>query len=421
MILSGIILAVIGLIFLISFTIRVIKYSKYNEYSAQIKKYGLAKMFDNSKETSHDSVTKSEAIKFIISSIKNVEKIDFSTDSQKEYKNEEWIEYAVENGIIKDDEINKSSHNDKVTYIEFITYYANARKALLNHTLDTSVYPNYSDIQNITNEQLYALSDLVAKGILENNEQKINPNRKLYKGEFNKIACEIIKGYNLIVPEGEKFNINEEKNPSNMSEYPYILFNVDKTAYEKPFLVKKQEKFKNPVKVFEDERIAVDSISNIVNEYYNTLLNVNYENIDKESFYNKLSENSLFEVKSESVDEYIKYVKDNNIKIEGTAKAQLPIMYFDGIYYRIRVKLDFKIISPNTRENILYEDLNSIDKIYKYEKDTYSFYIDAKISKPTSSHKIMYVWGEDIYSQKIDENIEGIVVTPKEEEDSVII
>ena len=421
LLITGMIVAILLLVFLISFIVRVIKYSKYDEYSLQIKNYALAKMFDNEKATSYDSVKKSEAIKFIISSITNLEKIEFNNDIKYDYKNQEWVEYAIKNSIIKDDEINKSNQDDKITYIEFITYYANARKALLNQELDTSVYPKFSDIKNITNEQLYALSDLISKGIIENNEGKIKPHRKLYKGELNKIACEIIKGYDLLVPEGDMFNINEDRNPSNMAEYPYILFNVDKEAYEKPFIVKDQDKFRNPVTVFDSERIVLDSIASIVNEYYNTILNVNYENIDRDSFYNKLSDNALFEIDSQEIDEYIKYVKDNNIKIEGTAKSQLPIIYYDGIYFRIRVKLDFKIISANSRENILYDDINSDENNYKYDKDSYSFYIDAKIGKPTSSHKIMYVWGSDIYSQKTDESIEGITVTEKVVDDELVI
>ena len=39
-----------------------------------------------------------------------------------------------------------------------------------------------------------------------------------------------------------------------------------------------------------------------------------------------------------------KVVKTNKIKLAGSAKVQIPILYFDGTYYRVRTKLEFKIV-----------------------------------------------------------------------------
>ena len=51
-------------------------------------------------------------------------------------------------------------------------------------------------------------------------------------------------------------------------------------------------------------------------------------------------------------EEYVKYVKDNQIQIEGSATVLLPIVYYDDIDYRVRTKLEFKIVNSNTNENI---------------------------------------------------------------------
>lgn len=76
--------------------------------------------------------------------------------------------------------------------------------------------------------------------------------------------------------------------------------------------------------------------------------------------------------------EYVNYVKANQIKISGKAKAQEPIIYFDGFHYRLRTKLDFKIESSLTNENILFYDLASKSKI-KYDNKEYSVIVDTLI------------------------------------------
>ena len=260
---AGIILT-IALIFGVIFLARVIKYSKYDEYSKKMDNYGLSEFFNNGKSTSFEKVTKSEAIKVIITSILNVEELNELVLVDEEYKNQLWIDYGVELGIISEGDIDKSKADDKVSYIEYITYFQNARKVLLNATLDTSVYPNFSDISDIEPEQLYALSEMIAQGIIENSSEKINPNKVLYKGEFSKITTDIIESYNIIVPKDKKLAINEEKMPSNKEQYPYILFDVAKETYEKPFIINNEEKFKNPNEVYKNFRTNEYNIIKIV-------------------------------------------------------------------------------------------------------------------------------------------------------------
>lgn len=415
------IIASISLIIGIIFLVRVIKYSKFDEYSKQMDNYGLSNLYNNEKSTSFDKVTRTEAIKLIIGTFSNVGDLSKYSPVEDTYTNEYWVKYAIEEGLFTAEELNKKNASDKITYIEFIEYISRAQVKILGKELDTSVYPNFSDISNITSEQLYALSDLIAKDIIENNNSKIHPNKDIYKGEANKLILNVIKHFNLLLPEGKRYNVNEDKVPSNSSEYPYTLFDVEKSVYEKQFIKVSEEDFKNPIEVYPTVRTTiVDIVSNVEN-YYNMVLNVDYETINKDSFISILEEAALFSVEDYTVEDYIEYIKSNKIKLKGNAITQLPILYYDGEDYRLRTKIEFEILSSDTKENILYFDSENENSTIVYEANKYSFFIDTIIDPSTSGGSLMYVYESDIYSQKIDENIENISLVKKEEEDIILI
>ena len=68
----------------------------------------------------------------------------------------------------------------------------------------------------------------------------------------------------------------------------------------------------------------------------------------------------------------------------------------------------------------MYYDLES-ENIITYEQNKYSFFIDATVDAPTSNGILMYVWENDVYSQKTDEKIENITVTAKQEEEIPVV
>ena len=404
---------IVAMIIGIAFLIRVISSSKYNEYCKKMDIYGLSEFFDNGRSTSFETVTKSEAIKIILTSILNLDDITKIIDADENYLNQTWVDLAVEYGIINQDDLNEKEANDQITYIEYITYFQNARKAILKVDLDTSVYPNFSDIDDIEPEQLYALSEMVSQKLIENSNEKIKPNRVIYKGEFSKITIEIGENYNILIPKGKRIAINEDRMPSNKSEYPYILFDVTKDAYEKPMIIRNEEKFKSTNNIYKNVRTNALQIMQAVESYYNAVLNVDYESISSIKFQNTLSENAIFDVDEEVANNYVNYVKENKIKLSGTALTQMPIIYYDGYNYRLRTKINFEILSADTKDNILYYDDLNYDYTIKYEKNKYEFYIDTVIDTVTNKSKMMYVWEKDIYSQRTDEKIEGITAIEK--------
>ena len=407
----------IALIFGIVFFARVIKYSKYDQYSKRMDNYGLSEFFNNGKSTSFQKVTKLEAIKIISTIFSDVGKMEDYFNIEEKYEGELWINRVVELGIITHDQINEKNYNDTITYIEYITYFQNARKAITNASLDTSVYPNFSDIDNIEPEQLYALSEMVSQKLLENSDIKIKPNRVLYKGELNKITIEFLDTYNLMLPEGKKYNVNEEKTPDNADEYTYILFDVDKETYEKSFIVKNEKKFISPTQVYQEKRNSIEQIALTTEQYFNNVLNIDYETINVDEFKNVINDTTLFGADEKIVNKYIDYIKQNKIKIQGQAKAQLPILYYDGVNYRLRMKLSFEILSSDTNKNILYYDFEQENNEIVYDSKKYEFLIDAIIDTPSSKRNLMYVWEDSIYNQRTDEKIENITLSEIQQED----
>ena len=113
-----------------------------------MKTYGFDKMYNNESAKTGESITKSEAIKMILSVAFNTSDISgFAGEPEENYDNAIWVEYAKYRGIIGDADITKDNANDKATYIEVIRYLANAKVKLVGKELKiVLVYP----LKNIT-------------------------------------------------------------------------------------------------------------------------------------------------------------------------------------------------------------------------------------------------------------------------------
>ena len=50
---------------------------------------------------------------------------------------------------------------------------------------------------------------------------KINGSKKLTKAKLNEMIINYVREYNTITVNGDRININKEKEPSNAYQYPY--------------------------------------------------------------------------------------------------------------------------------------------------------------------------------------------------------
>lgn len=354
------------------------KYAKYLPYEETMHTYAFDIMYDNQTAATREKVTKSEAIKMAIAATLNIEKIPGMKDNGT-FNNNIWVRYAVTKGIIGGDEVNESNADDLVTYTEFITYLEKAKVKLLKQDLKTSVELQYKDKDKYTTEEQTYLQDLIESGVIENSKSKLKGNRKVFKGEVNELVTKYAEKNNTITLEGDKININPDKVPSNADMYTYILSNVDKSVYEIDLQKGEYVDYVlSPKESYIKNKQDYKDIKEMVEEYYNTILNVNYSDITVEKFMQDINLYMISDYDEEEVTDYVNYVKDNRIKISGTAKVQMPIIYYDGVDYRVRTKLEFNLEESYVQNNILFNDFDSESDV-EYKTGKNQFVIDAKL------------------------------------------
>lgn len=355
---------------------------KYKPFEVKMHTYGFDKMYNDSKATSKEKVTKSEAIKLILSSIYNTYDISgFAYETTDKYSNAIWVTYAKKQGIIPDDYITSENENSYITYSDVIQYYIKARIILLKKSLTSDSQSGFSDLSSYNTDLQTYINDAVSSGLIDNSKGKLKANNDITKGQFNEFIIRFVEKYNTIVLNGDKLNVDPSKTPSNADEYPYILFNVDKAVYEKPFSKELADNFLNPIDTYIKKKNYYSQIKEMAEDYYNKILNINYQTINIDDFKNSILKNTSAGASDDEINQYINYVKQHKIKISGTAKAQMPIVYYDGIDYRIRMILNFSVESSDTKENVIFEDLKPVN--YSLTKTNYSdknnLIIDAKL------------------------------------------
>ena len=116
-----VVIAVIAVVGVLSYILINLNYSKYEHYETKMKIYGFDRVYDDGSAKTREKVTKSEAIKMILSCVYNVpdiEGIAMSTD--KTYSNAIWVEYAKKQGIVGQEEITEENADDIVKYQEVL-------------------------------------------------------------------------------------------------------------------------------------------------------------------------------------------------------------------------------------------------------------------------------------------------------------
>lgn len=375
-----------------------------SSYEEQMEDYGYATLYDNGESTGANPVTKAEAIKMVLATTLNTDDIEdyLSSDIEEEYKNSRWVYYAKAIELISENDITSENYNEQEEYKNVIRYYGMAKLKILGKTLDTSKEPSFKDYNTYTIDERNAISDLVFNGMLEDSTSDLNGNQKLTKSKLNRIVIEFVLKYNLISVDGERININKDKMPSNAKEFPYTLANINKSVYETENYVADKDNYKNARKVYAELKNRYKEINSTINEYFSTMLNVDYENLNEEEFLNAITRNSHYTIDDDTVKEYIKYVKENKIKMSGESKVQFPIIYFDGNNYRVRVKLTLNITSADKLQDLILGDNNQT-----YKTGTSEMYVDVPMfySDINESYFISFRSLKDMKSGSVHEEI----------------
>ena len=377
----GIILAIL-LIVLIIFTgyILIRNYSlnrKYGKYEKKMEDYGFSLMYDNKKADTSDKITRLEMLKVILSAVLNTTKIEnVGFGSQGVFDGDQWSFTAEAFGVIDSGYINKDNYNDNVTYWEIMETYLKAREKLGHIPVSYNTESNFKNLPSFTTQQKQYVNDLVENKLISNSKKRININNDAFKGQLNEIIVNSVEKYNNIVPEGETIVTKDESKPSNQAKYPYILYSVNKEVYEYKGIHEGEPEYQSPVEIYKYKKDSYDQVVYRSEQYYNTVLNIDYNTINEAIFKENINLFSRYPSTDDQIKDYVDYVKQNQIQIKGTAKVQLPIFYLDGIRYRARIKVEFDIINSNTDTNLLFADLDR-DQAVKYNKKNYTIYIDA--------------------------------------------
>lgn len=193
--------------------------------------------------------------------------------------------------------------------------------------------------------------------------------KKLKKSELNKWIIQVFEDYGVKAITGGA-EIRYTNKPINASIYPFIVKEIDKKIYT----LNMDNIDELPKDLYLKYHDSFINIKEVVEQYFNLILNVDYTNIDQELFIDMAEESFAYGIDEEVVQAYFMNVSDNKIKVEGKATAQIPIFYGNNGKYYIRVKCEFNILESNSNSNILFNDQN-----HQYDEKKYEIYVDVPV------------------------------------------
>ncbi len=414
-----IIFIIILLILVISivtiYFVSTLKYKKYDEYGDLIKRYNYESIYDNTSTKSSQYVTKKELLKAVIyTSLKEKDLYDIISKINKDSFDNDLLNYAYSMQIVTENELDLDNLNEKANYLDVIEYISKAKQYLLEKSFESSAKPEYSNFNLLTNTQKIYICDLVSCNIIENSTKKLDISKKIRKGELNKIIILYIQYNNLLTSDKTREIETDISNmPSNYEEYPYILKDVEKEVYEQDYFVNVSNLFENPNDVYRDDDVDYDDVVEKAEKYYTALLNIDYTTITAESYKASLEKYTSNKLYDNLIENYINYVKENEIKMSCKVTSQLPAVYIDGFNTRVRLRLDFQIQNTKTRDNLMYLD-NLYGITITYPNDTFTIYIDAILEEVINSTK-SYIEPTWLYLQMLEMSYDEIsVIVPED-------
>jgi hypothetical protein len=261
---------------------------------------------------------------------------------------------------------------------------------------------------------------MVANEIIYEVFNKLDGKSNIVKGQLNELVVNFVEKYNTITMNGDKININPEKMPSNANQYPYTVTSVDKSVYEKPFFSARKSESFVPGELYKIQKQDYNHIKTRIESFFDGILNIDYKTITEDTLKEKINPYVIFAPDKMDIEYYVKYIKDNEIVIQGNSKLQEPIIYYDGVSYRARLNLKFEIKHSKTNVNLIYLDI--IDGYKKtYEKSNYDIFVDYYMTRAMGDNDNMYMKLSDLYKTILDKDSCGIVresddvVNPTEE------
>ncbi len=182
----------------------------------------------------------------------------------------------------------------------------------------------------------------------------------LTSSDMLKILVRLYENEILANGTGHTINHSNVDLPKNADIYPYILNGIDAYYYELPYFTD-YVRF-NTIETYENNSEKINEYLRYFNRYVQVAYNIDYRTIDAEEIYNQLSTTS--NLAKIEIQNYVDYVKENEIILEMTAKPILPVMYVSELSMHIRHEINLKIINSKTDKQLLLGDLGYADITY---------------------------------------------------------
>lgn len=358
---------------------------KYKKYTDKIKTWGIDTLYTNGKSTAYEKASKLDVIKLVTGLSLNIKDVSgIESKDEVNFKNENWVKVAELYKTIDKEYINKKNYKKASTLVETSMMLAKSKVNMLKLPISTEVVDIDSKLFTKTKEEdkIY-LNESILLGLLEN--KNINLKSKLNKGELSKLIVEFSEKTSAIHYDKNMEIETDAKNfPKTYKQYPYILKGIDKEIYDMPLKGSGAKNFNTPNTVYKTRKIIYEQTASRIKEYYNEILNVDYQTIDSDKLAAVVEKYSLYDNNLGNYINYANYVKKYKIQIKGNIETYLPITYYDGMDYRVRTKIDFEVLSSDTEDNLLLPDIMAGGRITYLDKK-YSLYVDVMLCQSDNS------------------------------------
>ena len=341
------------------------------DFNEKMDTFGLSKMYNDDNNVSRIEVLK-------ISTLAAREKKDLNDMFEtNDLSDENWIRNVA----------------GSVNRLKYYITIENKDEIVNNSTAIQMVYYIFRNYLKEKVESKHDQDEIIEymkqEKIIEND---INLEESITKDEFNKIIIRcmyVFNSFNRSSTNNSKVIVDKEKLPSNSQMYPYNLDIVDKFIYEYSFKDSTSQDFVSPKDLYKDVKSDYEKIVSNVNQYFDTILNINYENFDIDSFGKIIEKTSNYNEYYYSL--FKNRVINRKLVVNGNSQVILPCIYKVGDKYYVRTYVEFKITNAESKENLMFWntdslkfDMDSFEYTDKYVdeynvKTQYKFYIDLEL------------------------------------------
>ena len=342
-------------------------------YDEKIELFGFNKMYDECS----DEITKIEALKinFLISM--NKDSIENAFVEGYKYSDEDFIlkNYAYTNNFKK--VITKSNKDEKITVADELYALYLIEKGRYND-VETSEKITLENINNYEEEKKIAIQTMYDRDIVEKEDFE----QVLTKEKSKEIMVKYIYVFKTMCRDANFKVLHDEENIESLYKLPFYT-NESVEASKIPIHITENSIYTDPVEMSKEILFNYNKISNNTKSLLDIILNVNYEEFEKEDFnikeYSKEINNCSI-ISNSKIEEYVEYVKQNKIKIEGSGYAIIPFLYYRSGSYYVRTYIDFKILNSNIDNTTLMQNIKFLDtETNEFEKEKeYKGYVDLK-------------------------------------------